>query len=470
MRSPRLIVINEELCAAMGILPEDLRTPDAIALLGGNGRWPGSEPRATAYAGHQFGGFSGQLGDGRALLLGELPDAEGQLFEVQLKGSGPTPYSRGGDGLAGLGPVLREFLVSEAMHALGIPTTRALAAVATGEAVFRESTLPGAVLTRLATSFLRVGTFEYVSARRDGEALTQLVQFALARHPALRQHCRQEQVQGPDALCLLDGVIELQARLIAQWMGVGFIHGVMNTDNSSISGETIDYGPCAFMDAYDPARKFSSIDRGGRYAYKQQPEIAQWNLARLAESLLPLIDGEESRAVSMATDLLHQFPERYKKYYAEVCSAKLGLPRSQEPALGFMQELLSLMANAGADFTLTFRHLTSAVETGNSDALFNLLQKVESTAEFLSRLKTQQECSPEDHVERVQLMKKANPLFIPRNHRVEEVLKSAHEGDEQPFLQLHEALKNPGADHLEAQTQSEAPGEAQWSHKTFCGT
>lgn len=464
VKSPRLIAFNHSLAEELALKVDELNPTDLSALLSGNHRWPGSDPIALAYAGHQFGGFSGRLGDGRAHLLGELRAKDGVTYDLQLKGSGRTPYSRGGDGRAALGPVLREYLVSEAMHVLGVPTTRALAAVATGEPVFRERTLPGAVLTRVAKSHLRVGSFEFLASQSEHEVLSQLVDYALERlYPHADRHM-------PAPLRLLDSVIESQAFLIAQWMGLGFIHGVMNTDNCAISGQTIDYGPCAFMDSFDPSRKFSSIDRGGRYAFNQQPNIAQWNLARLAESLLPLVDADESEAVKKASELLHQFPRRYERHFGEMCARKLGLGHQVEHAAALITELLTLMHAAQADFTLTFRGLYELCKGGGPTPIATLLGGTPEVTQWIDKFKRafDDEASPAS--ERLLSMKRANPLYVPRNHRVEEAIAAAEAGDEGPFFRLHEVLKNPWEEQEGALDLAEAPGDEQWGYKTFCGT
>src|SRR5579883_523468 len=353
--TPKLVKLNRALAAQLGLDPEALASPEGVAMLAGNALPPGAEPIALAYAGHQFGNFVPQLGDGRALLLGEVIDATGVRRDIQLKGSGPTPFSRRGDGRAALGPVLREYIVSEAMAALGIPTTRALAATITGELVMRETALPGAVLTRVASSHIRVGTFQYFAARGDTEALRHLADHVIARHyPELAESARRYHD-------LLSAVIARQARLVARWLLVGFIHGVMNTDNSSISGETIDYGPCAFMDHYDPAQVFSSIDELGRYAYANQPRIALWNLTRLAECLLPLFSDDKDKAVEEAQTLLTAFGEEFNLAYKSGLRAKLGLFTEREDDQALAQALLDEMAKGAADFTLTFRDRKSVV-------------------------------------------------------------------------------------------------------------
>jgi uncharacterized protein YdiU (UPF0061 family) len=353
---PRLVKLNEALAGQLGLDPEALRSPEGLAMLAGNRVPEGAAPLAMAYAGHQFGGFVPQLGDGRAILLGEILDPAGERFDIQLKGSGRTPFSRGGDGRAWLGPVLREYILSEAMHALGIPTTRSLAAVATGEAVFRESALPGAVLVRVARGHVRVGTFEYFAARQDTDALRHLADYVVARHyPEAKASDRPYRA-------FLDAVIARQAQLVARWLGVGFIHGVMNTDNMSIAGETIDYGPCAFMDAFHPGRVYSSIDHHGRYAYGNQPRIAQWNLARLAQSLLPLLDDEPDKAIEEAQGPIDGFPERFEHAYLACFRAKLGLLEAHEGDAELIDSLLQEMSETGADFTNTFRALCDAAE------------------------------------------------------------------------------------------------------------
>jgi uncharacterized protein YdiU (UPF0061 family) len=464
VKNPRLIAFNEVLAAELGLNEVDLKADELSVCLSGNSRWPGSEPIALASAGHQFGGFSKRLGDGRAHLLGELRAMDGVAYDLQLKGSGPTPYSRGGDGRAALGPVLREYLVSEAMHAFGVPTTRALAAVATGETVYRERPLPGAVLTRVAKSHLRVGSFEFLASQSEHDALSQLVDYALLRlYPDADPEI-------PAPLRLLDSVIEGQAFLIAQWMGLGFIHGVMNTDNCAISGQTIDYGPCAFMDSFDPHRKFSSIDRGARYAFNQQPNIAQWNLARLAEALLPLVDKDEGEAVRKASELLHQFPRRYEQHFGEVCARKLGLGHQIEHAAALMTELMTIMHPARSDFTLTFRGVYDLCKDGEATQLTNLLGDTADALQWIEKFKRAyvREASPAD--ERLAAMRQANPYYIPRNHRIEEVIAAAVEGDEAPFFRLHEVLKKPWDPQAQALDLAEPPGEEQWTYKTFCGT
>src|SRR5271169_931583 len=359
---PRLIKFNESLADELGVDTRGLEPDEVAAVFAGNVIPPGAEPIAMAYAGHQFGNFVPQLGDGRAILLGEVVDRNGERRDIQLKGAGRTPFSRRGDGRAALGPVLREYLVSEAMHALGIPTTRALAAVSTGEPVFRDRQLPGAVLTRVASSHIRVGTFQYFAARGDREAVERLADYVIDRHFPNTKDAERPR------LALLQAVVERQASLIARWMHVGFIHGVMNTDNTALSGETIDFGPCAFMDSYDPATAFSAIDESGRYAYANQPIIAQWNLARFAETLLPLVDPNRERAVELASDAVSAFTSRYQEHWLAGMRDKLGLSSNEDGDLDLVRQLLQAMHENAADFTLTFRRLCAAAADEMADA------------------------------------------------------------------------------------------------------
>lgn len=362
VRAPRVVKVNRALAEELGLDADQLASAEGAEVLAGNTLPEGAEPIALAYAGHQFGGFVSQLGDGRAILLGEVVGKDGKRRDIQLKGAGRTPFSRGGDGRAALGPVLREYVVSEAMAALGVPTTRALAAVTTGEPVHREQVLPGAVLTRVAASHLRVGTFQFFAARNDREALSTLTAYALSRHYP------EAMGSGNDALALLDRVIEAQATLVARWLGIGFVHGVMNTDNTSISGETLDYGPCAFLDEYDPAKKFSSIDVGGRYAFGNQPRIAQWNMARLAEALLPLLADDEEEAVRLATERVQRFASLFMAAHGRVLRAKLGLEREEEGDLALAADLLERLASNGVDYTVFFRRLCAAAADPAADA------------------------------------------------------------------------------------------------------
>ncbi|MEO6281253.1 protein adenylyltransferase SelO [Roseateles sp.] len=478
---PRLLFANPALADELGLPPEVLQGPDAAALFAGNLLPEDAEPIAQAYAGHQFGGFSPQLGDGRALLLGELIDRAGQRRDIAFKGSGRTPFSRGGDGKAAVGPMLREVLIGEAMHALGIPTTRALAVAATGEPVRRETVLPGAVLTRVAASHLRVGSFQFFAARGDLDTLRRLANYTIARHdPGL--------IDSPDCyLGLLRAVAGRQAHLIAQWLNVGFIHGVMNTDNMALSGETIDYGPCAFMEAYDPATVFSSIDHAGRYAYGNQPAIARWNLARFAETLLPLMaDAEDEpaidRAVAAVTEVIDAFPAALAAALLGGQRRKLGIlaatPANQaaddaaDAALA--DDWLTLLHTQAVDFTLAWRHLASAAE-GRPEPLRDLFPDRAALDAWLARL--QQRWARDggdgglDGSARAEAMRRASPAVIARNHLVEEALAAATDGDMTPFDELLAALRSPWQEAA-LQTRYAAPAatEVTARYRTFCGT
>jgi|TARA_B100000315_G_scaffold58113_2_gene52514 uncharacterized protein YdiU (UPF0061 family) len=464
---PELVQVNDDLAVQLGLDPALLRSPEGIEILCGNGLPADAEPLAMAYAGFQFGGWVPQLGDGRALLLGEIADQTGHRRDIQLKGSGRTPFSRNGDGRAVLGPVLREYLVSEAMHALGIPTTRALAAVTTGEEVLRERALPGAVLTRVASSHIRVGTFQFFAARQDTDALRQLADHAIERHyPDARESER-------PYLALLEAVIDAQASLVAAWKLIGFIHGVMNTDNTSISGETIDYGPCAFMDTYHPGTVFSSIDHQGRYAYANQAPVAHWNLAGLAQTLIPIIDPDNKKSPELAQQTIDTFPEKFESAYNEGASKKLGFETSETDDVALMTDLLDTMANQHVDFTLVFRRLSDLdVAPGPADdpvrELFDDPAAFDSwSRRWRARLK-QQGGDDSQHRER---MASVNPAYIPRNHRVEEVIRAAEDhGDLAPFHLLHEVLRRPYDEqpgHTEFQTP---PRPEEVVRATFCGT
>ncbi|EXJ15439.1 protein adenylyltransferase SelO [Imhoffiella purpurea] len=460
---PSLIRLNRPLARELGLDPDALSGPDGVAVLAGNRVPEGADPLAMAYAGHQFGNFVPQLGDGRAILLGEILDRSGARFDLQLKGAGRTPFSRAGDGRAWLGPVLREYLISEAMHALGIPTTRALAAVATGEQVYREGPLPGAVLARVARSHVRIGTFEYFSAREDTDGLRQLADYVIDRHyPETRASDRMY-------LALLNAVIERQADLVARWLGVGFIHGVMNTDNLSIAGETIDYGPCAFMDEYHPGTVYSSIDHAGRYAYGNQPRIAQWNLARLAQTLLPLLDEDPDRALALAQEAIDGFPGRFERAYLQVFRAKLGLLESRDGDGALITALLEGMAKVGADFTNRFRVLTQVIETGESMPGLEP-HETDPFADWVVRWRARLAQEDADPDERLTRMRRANPVVIPRNHRVEDALEAAVEGDLDPFEQLLAVLTNPWQEGGETHAYTSPPKPHEVVRQTFCGT
>jgi uncharacterized protein YdiU (UPF0061 family) len=464
---PSLIRLNESLALQLGLSPEQLTTPAGIAVLAGNQVPQGAEPLAMAYAGFQFGSWVPQLGDGRAILLGELIDRDGVRRDVQLKGSGPTPFSRSGDGRAALGPVLREYIISEAMEALGIPTTRSLAAVATGERIRRETYLPGAVLTRVAQSHIRVGTFQFFAGRRDEAGVRALADHVIARHfPEAAD-------SDNPILALLDAVIERQAALIARWQLVGFIHGVMNTDNMSIAGETIDYGPCAFMDSYHPDTVYSSIDRRGRYAYCNQPSIGQWNLAGLANALLPLIADDEHTAVGLATEMIQSFPKRFEHYYRPGLHRKLGLAEAREEDLELAQDLLKRMADNAADFTLTFRRLSDLLDSSprKPEWVSGLFEDPAAFDEWAARWLRRVGSETRPQAEVSSDMRVVNPAFIPRNHRVEEAIEAAVEQEDlAPFEQLIEVLASPYEDQPSYQPYAEPPRPDQIVRETFCGT
>ncbi len=472
VRRPALLFFNRGLVEELGLGLEGLDDTALANLFAGNALPQGAQPIAQAYAGHQFGQFNPQLGDGRALLIGEVIDRHGRRRDIAFKGSGRTPFSRRGDGKAAVGPMLREVLIGEAMHALGIPTTRALAVVATGEPVFRERALPGAILTRVAASHLRVGTFQYFAAHGSPEQVRRLADYAIARHyPEARQADR-------PCLAFLEAVAERQAALIARWMHAGFIHGVMNTDNMGIPGETIDFGPCAFMEAYDPRAVFSSIDERGRYAYAEQPGIARWNLARLAETLLPLIDADEGHAITLATGVIDGFPARYQHHWLAGLRAKLGLSGqaaggdAADTALG--EGWLDLLHAQRVDFTLAWRRLADAAE-GNAAPLRALFPGQPGLDRWLQRWR--ERCAAEDAgadraALRAEAMRRVNPWLIPRNHRVEEALDAASDaGDLGPFLSLLNALQHPfDEDPALARHAEPAPEEFMARFRTFCGT
>jgi uncharacterized protein YdiU (UPF0061 family) len=464
--APRLIKLNRPLAVHLGLDPDRLASPEGVEILAGKRVPDGADPIAMAYAGHQFGHFVPQLGDGRAILLGEVIDADGIRRDIQLKGSGPTPFSRRGDGRAALGPVLREYIVSEAMAALGIPTTRSLAAVITGESVRRETLLPGAVLTRVASSHIRVGTFQYFAARSDTEGVRRLADHVIARHYP-------EAANAPRPYhALLEGVIARQAELVARWLLVGFIHGVMNTDNSSISGETIDYGPCAFMDSYDPATVFSSIDEQGRYAYANQPRIALWNLTRLAECLLPLLSDEQDKAIAEAQTALGGFADIFDTAYQAGLRRKLGLFTARDDDRALAQDLLDAMAKNQADFTLTFRRLSdAALDPADDGEIRQLFAEPAAYDEWAVRWRQRigdEEMAP---AARQAAMRAVNPAFIPRNHRVEAVIEAATNRDDYaPFEELLAVLSKPYEDQPALSAYAEPPEPHQRVLQTFCGT
>jgi len=475
--APRLLYLNASLCADLGLDAGALDGPAGAAMFAGNVLPDGAEPLAQAYAGHQFGSFSPQLGDGRALLLGELVDRQGCRRDIAFKGSGRTPFARGGDGKAAIGPMLREVLVGEAMHALGIPTTRALAVAATGEPVLREQPVAGAVLTRVAASHIRVGTFEFFASRGDLQNLRRLAEYTIARHDRTF-------VDTPQPfLALLQAVATRQAALVAQWMSVGFIHGVMNTDNMTISGETIDFGPCAFVEAYDPAAVFSSIDHRGRYAFGNQPDIARWNLARLGEALLPLLADEPEAALAMATEVIDAFPAQYRRQLLRRQRAKLGLrpdaPYDDRADAALAADWLSLLHAERVDFTLAWRTLADAA-AGDEAPLRTLFAGTDAPDTWLGRWRAR--CSDADTaegkhpgragIERAAAMRAVNPRVIPRNHRVEEALAAASDhGDPAPFERLLDALRRPYDEAGELAPYAEpAPPAVTARYRTFCGT
>jgi serine/tyrosine/threonine adenylyltransferase len=454
--APRLIKWNEELAEQLRLPFDPGDSLNLAQIFSGNRLLAGSEPLAMAYAGQQFGHFVPQLGDGRAILLGEVRGADDHRRDIHLKGAGRTPYSRGGDGRAALGPVLREYIVSEAMTALGIPSTRSLAAVTTGENVFREGPVPGAILTRVAASHVRVGTFQFFSSRGDIEAVRILADYVIDRH--------YPQIAGGTApyLQLLREIVARQASLVARWLLVGFVHGVMNTDNTTVSGETIDYGPCAFLDAYDAEAVFSSIDRQGRYAYSNQAPIAQWNLARLAETLLPLIDADSDRAVGLATEVIEGFAPLFEQQWIAGMRSKLGLTLARPEDVGLAEQLLAIMQRTTADFTQTFRGLCDRVTAGDTDPAFN---------DWLSAWRKRGEAESKSPQERAALMRASNPRYIPRNHRVEQMIVAAVEREDfGPFEDLLAVLKRPFDEQPGAERYTEAPRAEERVLQTFCGT
>ena len=462
--NPRLIRVNAALADLLGIDGAELATPDGVQMLAGNVLPVGAQPIATAYAGHQFGGFSPQLGDGRAILLGEVVGHDGNRRDIQLKGPGPTPFSRSGDGRAALGPVLREYIISEAMAALGVPTTRALAAVTTGEPVYRETVLPGAVLTRVAASHVRVGTFQFFAARTDVDAVRTLADYVIARHypdAAAAAHPYQ---------ALLDGVIARQAELVAHWLALGFIHGVMNTDNTAISGETIDYGPCAFMDAYEPTAVFSSIDEGGRYAYANQPRVMHWNLSRLAEAMLPLLGATRDDSMAAAQQSLAAFGARFEAAYFRRLRHKIGLSTEKDGDTALAQDLLARMAEGTADFTLTFRALSDAAAGPQGDAAIRRLFTDGAPYDAWAARWRQRLALEPRPADCAIAMRSVNPALVPRNHLVEATITAALGGDYQPFEALLDATARPFEDRPGLEPFTLPPEQVDPSYRTFCGT
>ncbi len=464
--APALIRLNDELARWLGLDPDQLASPAGVAILAGNVAPEGAEPIALVYAGHQFGHFVPRLGDGRAVLLGEVVTPTGERRDIQLKGSGPTAFSRQGDGRAALGPVLREYIVSEAMAALGVPTTRALAAVWTGDQVFRDTVLPGAVIARVAASHIRVGTFEFFAAQRDTEALRLLADYTIARHyPDIGPHADRYGA-------LLDGVVLRQAELMAHWLSVGFIHGVMNTDNTAISGETLDYGPCAFLDSYDPVKVFSSIDHAGRYAYGNQPRIARWNLARFAETLLPLLGAQEADAVERAEAALAGFAPAFDAAYSARMRRKIGLSTEQPGDVALLQDLLQAMAASEADFTLVFRRLADAAISEAMDVqLAAFFQDQSFFAGWAKRWRARLGVEPISVLDCQVAMQAVNPLFIPRNHQIEAAIEAAvGDSDFGPFNVLVKVLARPFESQLGFDAYAAPPSDRERVLRTFCGT
>jgi uncharacterized protein YdiU (UPF0061 family) len=465
VRAPVLLAFNEGLARELSLTIDHLDERQRAELFSGNAIPIGAEPLAAAYAGHQFGQFVPRLGDGRAILLGEMRDHAGQLRDIQLKGAGLTPFSRRGDGRAALGPVLREYLVSEAMHALGVPSTRALAMVLTGEVVLRDGYLPGAVLTRVAASHVRVGSFEYFAAQGDQESLKRLVDYVVARHyPDLWDADNR-------ALSLVQRVVEKQAALLAAWMMIGFVHGVMNTDNMTLSGETIDFGPCAFMEAYHPDTVFSSIDQFGRYAYGRQPSIAQWNLARLAEALLPLIDSDEKKAVERATEAISAFSSRYHAYWLHGMRQKLGLRVAEEDDRELAQRFLDGLQRAGVDFTLAFRRLSDGVQDREFGRFLSLVGEDAGLRAWLAAYAVRLDQDGGEATQRQEAMRRVNPIYIPRNHQVEKaILAAVSEGDLTAFKTMQDLLAHP-FEEVEGFSAFSLPAEpSERVYQTFCGT
>ena len=465
VRNPSLVMLNSDLAEELGIEANYLTSPRGVAALSGNSTPQGAEPLAMAYAGHQFGGWVPSLGDGRAILLGEVIDRCGIRRDVQLKGSGRTPFSRMGDGRAWIGPVIREYIVSEAMHALGVPTTRSLAAIATGETVYRESPLPGGILTRVSLSHIRVGTFQYFYARNDLEALKLIADYLINR---IYPHAADS--TNP-ALALLDAVVTGQARLIAQWMGLGFIHGVMNTDNMSLACETIDYGPCAFMDEFDPGKVFSSIDHGGRYAYSNQPNVALWNLAQFATALVPLIASNREEALEKATESINAFPDAYQSEWLSVFGRKLGIAKASPHDSDLIRSFLALLADSDSDFTVAFRNLAQLVVAescppGNCVILHDNL----ANADWISKWRARLGIESARPSELRSFMLSVNPQYIPRNHLIEKAISAAVRVDYSPFRNLVQVLSNPYLTQADCGSFALPPKPGEAVKRTFCGT
>ena len=467
VQSPALIRVNHTLATQLGLDPQWLESEQGVEFIAGNFIAGGAEPLATVYAGHQFGGWNPQLGDGRAILLGEVIGKDGLRYDIQLKGSGRTPYSRGGDGRAPLGPVLREYIVSEAMSVLGVPSSRALGAVTTGEWVMREGRLPGAVLARVAQSHIRIGTFQFFASRQDHGSLKALIDHVIQRHYPQAEHA-----ENP-VRAMLDGVVARQASLIARWQSLGFIHGVMNTDNMLLSGETIDYGPCAFMDEFEPGKVFSSIDHGGRYAYANQPSIAHWNLSVLTQSLLPYLDSDQDKALASGQAAIDAFPGLYQAAFMNNMLKKLGLMEKADDDAALIQDLLKLMHENQMDFTLTFRYLSDQVDPANASGggVKSLFELPETFAPWLTRWQQRLSHEQVDSTERQQAMYTVNPVYIPRNHLVQEAISAAEkQQDFAPFNRLVDLLANPFEFSHDNARYALPPKPEQVVRQTFCGT
>jgi len=465
--APGLIRVNGALAQHLGIDPGYLTSPAGMCMVAGNQIPQGAEPLAAVYAGHQFGSYNPQLGDGRAILLGEVLGIDGQRYDIQLKGSGPTPYSRGGDGRSPLGPVLREYIVSEAMHTLGIPSTRALAAVTTGEKVAREEYLPGAILARVASSHIRIGTFQFFAAAQDSAALRQLLNHVMARHYP------EALAADNQALAVLQAVVSRQAHLVAHWQLVGFIHGVMNTDNMLLCGETIDFGPCAFMDSFNPDMVYSSIDRGGRYSFRNQPGIAHWNLACLAQALMPLLHDDKEQALALAQETIDGFPDQFLQSHTRGMARKLGLDEIAPDDTALVEDLFQLMAEQGLDFTLTFRRLADLADrTGaGRGSVGDVFEIPDALLPWLARWQQRLAREKTNAAERQLRMYAANPAFIPRNHLVEEAIQAAtHNGDFAPFHQLVDVLAQPCQFSSDLARYATPPKPEEVVKQTFCGT
>ena len=462
--APSLIRINHALAEKLDIDPIWLESEEGISTVTGNKIPIGGDPIATVYAGHQFGGWSPQLGDGRAILLGEVLNKQNQRYDFQLKGSGPTPYSRGGDGRAAIGPILREYIVSEAMAAFHIPTTRILAAAATGDHVYRQNILPGAILVRIAKSHIRIGTFEFFSSRNDQESLRLLADHVIQRH--YPEAAKQEN----PVLAMLDAVIENQAHLIASWQQIGFIHGVMNTDNILLSGETVDYGPCAFMDEYHPETVFSSIDRNGRYAYDNQPTIGRWNLIQLAQVLIPLLDKDTEKARELAQKSINKYMSLLMKSYQNGMTLKLGICNTMPDDIKLIKDLLDIMAGDKMDYTLTFRYLSDLAGDDARNGVGDLVTLSEKFRFWLECWKKRLLLDAQTSIQRQARMYAKNPVFIPRNHLIEEAIQAAEDGNLNPFHQLVDVLTHPFEYKVELKKYALAPRPEQVVKETFCGT